>query len=238
MWPTVEERIASAVAAALRQDRMDRRERRRLRHVHGAPPARSRSPRPRGEEVLFPEDWPSPSEGPSAASPSPASTRSKYGGVPAPPSTSSGRSRSAPEEELRAVERASRDAASDAAWQEEEQVPRRGGRSFRPGGGAGLSGSPAAPPPPPPTRKGSSRSVPEDELTEGHQARQPRRRVRRGLAGGGAGDAPRGALGPSRRRSRALRRASRAAASAADPNAQVLEGAQVPRWSSPPGPPC
>ena len=146
------------MAAALRQDRLDRRERRRLHH--GAPTARSRSPRPRVEEVLFPEDRPSPSEGPSAASPSPASTRSKYGGLPAPPSTSSGRSRSVPEEELRAVRRDSRDAAPDAAWLEEEQAPRCGERSFRPGGGAGPSGAPAAPPPPPPARKGSSQSVP------------------------------------------------------------------------------
>ena len=167
MWPPVEERIASALAAALLQERTDRRERRRLRHAAQCGrtmPARSRSPRPQAEEeVLFPEEWLSPSEGPSAASPSPASTRSKYGGVPAPPSTSSGRSRSAPGEELRAVECASHGSASVAARQEEVQAPRSGECSLRPGGRAGSSGAPAAPPPPPPARKGSARPVPEDE---------------------------------------------------------------------------
>ena len=115
MWPSVdalvEERIATAVAAALRQDRTDRRERRRLRqaaHVGQttrAPAraqARSRSPHQTRAEVeanLFPEDWLSPSEG---VTPSPSdgippspftststiSTRSKYGGVATPPPTS------------------------------------------------------------------------------------------------------------------------------------------------------
>ena len=79
MWPSVdalvEERIATAVAAALRQDRTDRRERRRTRQVAlvgqttrapAGAQARSRSPHQTRAEVeanLFPEDWFSPSEG-------------------------------------------------------------------------------------------------------------------------------------------------------------------------------
>ena len=50
MWPSVEERIASAVAAALLNDRTERRERRRLRHAAQSGrtvPSRSRSPPPR-----------------------------------------------------------------------------------------------------------------------------------------------------------------------------------------------
>ena len=131
----VEEAIASAVAAALRQDRHERRERRRLRQV--AQTARSRSPRPGAEEVVFPEDWPSPNEEVGAppgnfAVPGPATppgmrflaTSAKYGGVPTlSSSSSSGSSRSVPESELRALRRASRAAASDAAWQEEEEEP-------------------------------------------------------------------------------------------------------------------
>ena len=125
---------APYVAAALRQDRHERRERRRLRQ--GAQTARSRSPRPRAEEVLFPEDWPSPNEEVGAPPgnfevPGPATppgmrflaTSAKYGGVPTLPSSSSGSSRSVPESELRALRRASRAAASDAAWQEEDEEP-------------------------------------------------------------------------------------------------------------------
>ena len=152
----VEDALASAVAAALRRDRHDRRERRRLRHERGAEgqAARSRSPRPRAEEVLFPEDWPSPSETVEAPPgnfevPGPRTppgvrflaTSAKYGGVPTHPS-SSGSFHSAPESELRARRRISRAAASDASWQEEvspSPPPRRMLR--RPAG--------AAPPPDP-----------------------------------------------------------------------------------------
>ena len=52
------------------------------------------------------------------------------------------------EEELRNIRRASRAAASDAAWLEEQEII----DEELAGGGAGSSGAPAAPPPPPPTR--------------------------------------------------------------------------------------
>ena len=125
---TVEEAITHAVAAALRSERFERHERRRLRRErHG----RSRSPRgaveepeapvvypePEQEEVIFPEDWPSPTE-PRAA------LTAKYGAAPAPVVLSSESSQSIPDSELRAhLQRSSSAAASGAAMElGEEEV--------------------------------------------------------------------------------------------------------------------
>lgn len=158
---TVEEAIAHAVAAALRRDRFERRERRRLRHERD-PEARaarerrrgrSRSPRrseepgaeaaevpvePQPEEDLYPEDWLSPVDEVEAGPPGvfevpsgvpgprtpenlafPA-TSAKYGGVPT--LISSGSSHSFSDAELRSrLQRHSSAAASDAAWDGQEQ---------------------------------------------------------------------------------------------------------------------
>ena len=123
---TVEEAIAHAVAAALRRERYERHERRRLRREHhdrsrsrGAaqPQETPAAPAPEEPAVIendYPEEWPSPDEVPAEA---PATT-AKYGGIAASTLLSSGSSQSMSDTELRARLRASASGADTGNGQD------------------------------------------------------------------------------------------------------------------------